>query len=409
VLRLLPLASSFLTPHQLAASLATITQRLEQHGVAHRIVEAGGETPDALLIVTGGTEHKALDVLERLAGPAVLLAHPEQNSWPAALEILGRLGQTGRQGRIFLLNDRGDGVAALARMARHLEAHRRLQTVRLGRVGAPSDWLIASVPDPRDVHAVWGPQVVDVPLDALLAAERTVDPREADRLREDFVGGARGVREPTADDLTVAARIGVALGRVIRDYGLDACTLRCFDLVTDLGTTGCLALSMLQDQGVVAGCEGDVPATLTMLWAHALCGQTGFMANPQDLDPDTHTLWLAHCTIARSLVSQYWLRSHFESSRGVGVQGDLEPGEVTLARIGGRDLREVQLANGRLLACEDHPRRCRTQVRVRVESEVRRLLRDPLGNHQILIRGHWAEPLQDYFDLFVAPPLHATS
>ena len=48
---------------------------------------------------------------------------------------------------------------------------------------------------------------------------------------------------------------------------LDACVVRCFDLVTDLRTTGCLALSWLLDQGVVAGCEGDIPATLTMVWA----------------------------------------------------------------------------------------------------------------------------------------------
>jgi L-fucose isomerase-like protein len=199
----------------------------------------------------------------------------------------------------------------------------------------------------------------------------------------------------------MAARVTAGLRAVVRRHRLGACSVRCFDLVTDLSTTGCLALSALLDEGVVAGCEGDLPATLTMLWMQALSGQPSFMANPQDLDPADRTLWLAHCTVARSLLEGYTLRSHFESGLGVGIQGDLPPGEATLARIGGEDLREVFLSDGQILASGSSERRCRTQVKVRLREDLEPLLERPLGNHHVLLRGHWAEDLRAYHDLFI--------
>jgi L-fucose isomerase-like protein len=178
--------------------------------------------------------------------------------------------------------------------------------------------------------------------------------------------------------------------------------VRCFDLVTEASTTGCLALSWLQDEGVVAGCEGDVPATLTLLWVQLTTDLPGFMANPQDIDPVAGTLWLAHCTIARRLVSRYSLRSHFESSLGVGIAGDVPSGPATVARVGGADLRALFVSDAEIVGNGDSPRRCRTQVQVRLAGDVRELLTRPLGNHHVLAPGHWANDLREYHELFVA-------
>jgi L-fucose isomerase-like protein len=222
-------------------------------------------------------------------------------------------------------------------------------------------------------------------------------------LQEDFRTGACEVREPSESDLNLAARVAVGLQRVIREHRLDACTVRCFDLVIERNTTGCLALSALLDEGVVAGCEGDLPAAMTMLWLQTMSGQPSFMANPQDLDPATNTLWLAHCTIARKMLRRYTLRSHFESSRGVGIQGELEPGPYTLARIGGSELRELFVSDGDLLRNGASELRCRTQVQLRLDEPVGQLLAKPLGNHHVLLSGHWAKKLKEYHALFVAP------
>jgi L-fucose isomerase-like protein len=208
--------------------------------------------------------------------------------------------------------------------------------------------------------------------------------------------------EPSPADLDAAARLVVALRQVVGAHRLDACTVRCFDLLAAARTTGCLALSWLHDEGIVAGCEGDVPATLTMLWMQLATNELTFMANPQDLDPQTNTLWLAHCTIARRIVSRYELRSHFESSIGVGIAGHLEPGLATVARVGGADLRSLYVSDAEIVADGDNPQRCRTQVQLRLASNVDELLTAPLGNHHVLARGHWASTLREYHDLFIA-------
>ncbi|HVN30532.1 MAG TPA: hypothetical protein VMT45_00955 [Thermoanaerobaculaceae bacterium] len=400
MLSIRPLAAALNPPAQVAAAVARVSEHLDRRRVAHRFVTGETDLADVLLIVTGGTESLALAAIERVPGPVFLLAHTELNSLPAALEVLSYLRQRGRGGRIYLLDDRDD--ESLSRLARHLEVRRRLQSVRLGRIGPPSDWLVASVPAAELVRTTWGPTVVDVPMEEVFEALRDTDTGETERVTKDATAGAEAIREPSPSDIDTAARVTVALRAVIRTHRLDACTVRCFDLVTEARTTGCLALSWLQDEGVVAGCEGDVPAALTLLWMRLMTEQPGFMANPQDVDPAAGTLWLAHCTIARRLVSRYSLRSHFESSLGVGIAGEIPPGPATVARVGGADLRALFVSDAEIVANGDSPERCRTQVLLRLAADVRELLTRPLGNHHVLAPGHWADDLREYHELFVA-------
>jgi len=403
MLNVLPLASSIGPHERVERATRRVGERLAARGVAHRFVAPGGELADAYLIVTGGTEHLALEACADTGGPVLLLAHPTLNSLPAALEILGHLRDRGRPGRIFVVGDAGDGGGDLARAARYVEVHRRLRLARLGRVGAPSDWLVASHAAPEAVAAVWGPALVDVALEEVVEAMRRADPAAAAQVKEELTRGATAVDGPSPAGLDAAAALTVALREVAARHRLDALTLRCFDLIAGERTTGCMALSWLLDAGVVAGCEGDVPATLTMLWLQALTGEPSFMANPQDVEPASGTLALAHCTVARRLVSDYALRSHFESSLGVGIEGTIAAGPATLARIGGPGLREVFAADGEIVAADRHEERCLTQVRLRLAAGAGDLLSRPLGNHHVLSRGHWAAELREYHELLVGP------
>jgi len=372
--------------------------------------DAGTLAPDdeaVFFVVTGGTERLILDAVEGRPGPVTLLAHPGQNSLPASLEVLARLQQSGRLGKVVYL----DAEAPPARVAEGLTelrealllaaTHRRLHTARVGLVGRPSDWLVASSPGPGAAGEVWGPEVVPVEMDEVLRAldEVRARPNEAAALKDAFLKGAEAVREPDDGDLTKAAQVYVALRLLVDRERLDALTVRCFDLVLRAGTTGCLALSMLTDEGVIAGCEGDLPATLTMLLLHHLSGETPFMANPARVDPAAGSLWLAHCTVGRRLLTAYTIRSHFESGLGVGIQGKLRPGPVTVARIGGEGLNRLYVAEGTLTANGVAEDLCRTQVQVKLDGGVDYFLRRPLGNHHVLVYGHWGEILRAYAGL----------
>jgi L-fucose isomerase-like protein len=176
MLSIRPLAAALNPPAQVAAAVGRVAEHLNRRRVAYRFVTDESDLPDVLLIVTGGTERLALAAIDRVPGPVFLLAHTELNSLPAALEVLSYLRQRGRSGRIYLLDDGDD--RSLLRLARHLEVRRRLQSVRLGRIGAPSEWLVASMPSAELVQATWGPAVVDVPMEEVFEALRDADTGE---------------------------------------------------------------------------------------------------------------------------------------------------------------------------------------------------------------------------------------
>jgi len=209
--------------------------------------------------------------------------------------------------------------------------------------------------------------------------------------------------EPSETDLLSAGSVHSLLRRVVEAGRLDAVAVRCFDLVLRRGTTGCLALAHLNEQGIVAGCEGDLVATVAMLWIRHLLARTAWMANPSRVDLDRGILSLAHCTVPRTLSGAYRLRSHFESGLGVGIQGTMPVGPVTLVRIGGERMDKLSLMEGGLLRNTEHADLCRTQVEVEVGRDaIHDLLAEPLGNHMVAVAGHHAAVLGRWHAAMIA-------
>jgi L-fucose isomerase-like protein len=357
------------------------------------------------MVATGGTEKVILDIWagrKRIAPaePLFLIAHPGNNSLPAALEVLARLQQDGAPGRIFYLNGPDDaaGLREIEDALHDIGVRRALQRARIGLVGTPSDWLVASSPDASTIRTAWGPTVVPVEMEEVVKTLGTVSDADLEPHVYEFVAGATEVREPTPADLGEVARLYVALKTLVADHELDALTVRCFDFVQHQKTTGCFGLAQLTDEGIIAGCEGDLISTVGLLWAHELLGLTPWMANPAQLDPARNTLWLAHCTAPRTLVESYRLRSHFESGLGVGIQGALPTGPVTLLRIGGKKMNRLWLAEGEILRSGNAENLCRTQAEIELTrgGTVTDLLRAPLGNHLVLVFGHYLDRLQNW-------------
>lgn len=368
--------------------------------------DAGSAATPVVFVVTGGTERLILERAHLGPGePALLLAHPGHNSLPAALEVLARLQQQNVRGRVLYLAAPDDeaGLRELAAALHDRAVRRALQAARIGLVGRPSDWLVASSPSHQIVREVWGPTVVPLPLDPLFDPPDTEINVLGERAARQIRSGATELLEAAETDLPAAGRVHAALRRMIEAGRLDAVTVRCFDLVTRRRTTGCLALARLNDEGVIAGCEGDLVATLAMLWAHRLLDVLPWMANPSRLDRARGRLALAHCTIAPSLTRGYRLRSHFESGLGVGIQGTLPEGPVTLLRLGGARLEELRALDGVLVENTDRPDLCRTQVEVEIGTRaLDEMLAHPLGNHTVLLIGHHAAALRRWHEAMIA-------
>ncbi len=328
-----------------------------------------------IYVRTGGTEgifRSLLPQIKQTAKPVYLLTSGTSNSLAASMEILSFLQQNNMQGEILHGSAQYIG-RRIENLIRLEQARRVLQGCRLGVIGQPSDWLISSAADYEAVRNRLGIELVDIPLDEVLTALGTTQ----------IDGGQEG-----------ALLIYEALRKVVDKYKLKGFTLRCFDLLSVLHNTGCLALARLNAEGLVAGCEGDVPAMLSMMVVRSLFGISGFQCNPAHINMETGEMMLAHCTIPLDMVSRYELDTHFESGIGVGIRGYMPEGPVTLFKVSG-DLTRHFVAEGQLLRCEARPNLCRTQAVVQLSNpqDARYFLTRPIGNHHILLPGHHASLL----------------
>ena len=328
-----------------------------------------GSQPLSLIYVrTGGTEGIFLRLLpmlmEKSRQPFYLLTSGKSNSLAASMEILSYLRRKGIQGEI-LHGSREYISQRILTLERVEEARRQLNGCRLGVIGKPSDWLISSGADYGIVRGRLGIELVDISMQELLDA---------------------------VDDCTIYE----GLKKIICTHQLNGFTLRCFDLLTALKSTGCLALAKLNSEGYVAGCEGDVPAMLSMMIARSLTGVSGFQANPARINPDTGELLFAHCTIPLDMVERYELDTHFESGIGVGVRGYMKEGAVTLFEVSG-DLGRSFVAEGTLVRNTAEPDLCRTQQVILLSDpcQASYFLTDPIGNHHIVIPGHIGSLLKE--------------
>ena len=356
----------------------------------------GSHDAELIYVRTGGTENAFKEVFPRLAGPVRLLTSGASNSLAASMEILSFLRQQGREGEILHGNAAyiAERIAALGRAAR---ARRRLQGSRAGVVGRPSDWLIASDPDRAAVREKLGIELVDIPIEELVSEIRLGLCEQASGFP---LKGIKASVNPkvTQDVFDGAMDIYGALKRLIARYNLSAVTVRCFDLLTAVGNTGCLALALLNAEGVPAGCEGDIPTMLSMCVANALFNVPGFMANPSRMDPDTGEMVFAHCTVPFNMLRDYAYDTHFESGIGVAVKGELPEGPVTLFKMA-PGLDRCFTAEARLIKNLSEKRLCRTQVLLRLEdgSLCRDyFLKDPIGNHHVIIPGWLAQEIRDF-------------
>ena len=350
----------------------------------------GTHVLELIYVRTGGAEGIFKGLLPEMLAKGTerfyLLTSGKSNSLAASLEILSYLQQQGLKGEVL-----HGSAAYLQERVQVLhtveEARRKLSGTRIGVVGEPSDWLIASHADPVAVQEKLGARIVPIPMEELL--------QEIPKALQNNAPAEEKMLPHVRRAYPGATQFYHALEKLVERHQLGAFTLRCFDLLTAVGNTGCLALASFNADGIPASCEGDVPALLSMMIAQALTGKTGFQANPSRIDVEKGELLFAHCTVPFNLVTDWQFDTHFESGIGVGIHGNLPEGPVTVFKVSGK-LDRFFAAEGELLYNQYEDHLCRTQVVLQLApQDARYFLTSPIGNHHIILPGHCKALLEE--------------
>jgi L-fucose isomerase-like protein len=377
-------------------------------GLSVPLQEVSTPAPDglaAVLVLTGGVERDVLKLMSDLPSPVLLIAHDGYNALPASLEILARIRQEGGEGRI-LFGSPGQIAVELEREARIADAWHELRFSRVGVIGEPSEWLVSSDVDRAFLRGRLGIELIVVPIEELVERAAEERPKQADI--EQWIRGAAGDGEVSEDDLAQAVAVYQALRSLIDEHHLNACAVRCFDVVDALSNTSCYAVSRLNDEGIPSACEGDLQSLFGLYIARLLTGSAAFMGNVASVDEQRHEAVIAHCTCPLSLVSDYALRRHFETGCGVGIQARIPAGPCTLYRLGGERLSHLFLREGSIVDAAPRDDRCRTQILAVTDGGLGDLLVAPLGNHHIVLPGRHGATLKLFHDRYLRTglPVH---
>ena len=355
--------------------------------------------PDAIpliFVMTGGTENVFLSMLDQLPRPVHLLTSGEHNSLAASLEILTYLQAHHLQSEI--IHGELDSIAArLTNLQKIHKARQEFNGAVLGVIGKPSDWLIASQVNTQQVKEKLGCEILELPIEELIerAGHETT-------LGSELINDLRN-HNFAPEEMQKALNIYGALQEMVEDYHLSGLTVRCFDLLEPLQSTGCIALALLNAQGIPAACEGDVPALISMMILQSLLGEPGFMVNPSRIMVQDNRMVVAHCTLPLNMGGSYTLKTHYESGIGVAVDGILPEQKALIFKISA-DLKHYFLSDIEILANLEEKNLCRTQIEIHLDQDVQYFLTRPCGNHHIIALQDNVKLVQEFMRTLDSQP-----
>ena len=329
-----------------------------------------------ILIQSGGSEGLFLENIKNLKPPFYLLTYGYNNSLAASLEILSYLKDNNLEGEVL----HGSNEYIIKRIKELTKVNVQY---RFGIIGKPSDWLIASNANYETAKRLHNIELVDISINKVsdyyfksvndYNLEFKYDSKEIDK----------------------ALKLHKVLNKIKEEYNLNGLTIRCFDLLNKLKTTSCLSLSLLNNEGIVATCEGDVPTMISMHILNKLTNQVGFQANPSRIDIENKKMILAHCTLPLNMVNSYNLDTHFESGIGVAIKGYLKEEKVTIFKLS-KNLKDYYVTTGTIIKNLEESNLCRTQIEVSIDDNIEYFLNRPYGNHHVVIYGDYKNDIIKY-------------
>ena len=155
------------------------------------------------------------------------------------------------------------------------------------------------------------------------------------RERTDRLFDGSGVTEVQKDKVAVLC---ARLKAFMQARRFSALAVRCWpEFAAGFGIAPCASMSLLQDDGFVLACEGDVDCALTMLCHKAAGADVPFMADISQVDDAAGTALMWHCGVApRSLCAAdctATLDTYFAGGRGVTAGFVMKCGRVEIARL----------------------------------------------------------------------------
>jgi len=247
----------------------------------------------------------------------------------------------------------------------------------------------------------WGTQVRVVPIKRYVAEfDRVAVTEEVKALARTFRKNALKILEPAEPEIIAAARAHFANKRLLAAEGGDAIMMDCLRRGKLMP---CMSFMTLRDEGIAAGCENDLSATLTLMLVQHLFDRPGFQHNPC-FETEKNHYFASHCTSASKLLGTggpqepHLLRSFAHTNDPTCVPQVLwrEGQDVTMAHYEPGEKPRMLVYSGKVVKSYAMPPvgGCRTNVEITV-NELDDVC-DVKGHHNVIFYGNHARRLRQF-------------
>ena len=297
--------------------------------------------PDVLVVCvcTWSEDHHLLDLLALVDRPAILWAFPdiESGSMCGVHQICAVLTELGvPYGHIY--GDPVDEQAAKKALgfAAAAALEKKMRSVRIGSVGGRIKGMTEIAFDEFEIKKRTGARIVNLDEAELLdEAEKITDEEAAAEFMAKSLD--RFKRASGDQEMLAAMRHYLGMKALIGQYGLEGIVVKCYPRY--MGKI-CLGYSLLSEEGIVCGCEGDANNTVMMKLLYEITGSPIHNTDVLYPDPGAGTLLFSHCGSGGFSIAatqeEILLGPVRLADSGVCSLFTAKPGVVTLANLVGR-------------------------------------------------------------------------
>jgi len=333
---------------QAASDLAAVLEKL-----GYQVVELGPiDDPDksvaagrklaeshvhavALAATSWFEDYLVLDLLEESCAPVLLWSLPgmETGALCGTQQLTAYLSELGvSYEAVYGPLKSQDALRQAQTFLRAAALKHRMRRARVGFGGHRVAGMTEVSANEFALKKAIGPRIVPLDLPQLLDRAKEMPCDEAGRQWREVVKRAAACRVCEADGLD-SMKVLAAVSELVDRHRLDALTIGCYPHL--MGRV-CLAASLLADQGIPLGCEGDVNGAVGQLALTLLTGKPTH--NTDWLEPlDDGTVVLSHCGSGSFSLAEkpddIELASVRLMGQGVCVLFPSRPGPVTLLNL----------------------------------------------------------------------------
>jgi L-arabinose isomerase len=367
---------------------------------------------DALCLVPGNftLDHVMPLLAEAMKLPTILWGLPTREAWGALVSVQQTLFSFKELGLPFrfvsgLLEDR-DVWESILSYTRGAALLKRLNGLRIGLMGWRAQGMSDVIFDELALRKTFGVQLVNIGLTTYTRTLQAIQEEEVDQAWEQIRGNFNTTELPD-----MVGRYGIrsylALKEFVSQQNLHALTLECFH--DHLGGP-CLGFSLLNDQGIAAPCENDIPAAILMAAAQKLTGEATFHTDIVESDYTNNRAVFHHCgNLPLSLVesgNRPGLKPIRETAGpgayGPTIQATMKPGPVTVANlVSGQDELRLCAMEGEVLATSISLPGSGAVVGFpfSLRQALEKIGNEGYGHHFVLIQGHRIRDLAEWCGL----------